>query len=122
MRSICCVSAAGTNTQNFGLANASDPLSYECFQPSTLQVQRPQTLRIGADGAVVLGAMGRATATGNNNKPYVVNGEAERTFTWISLQDSDKHLVQLRNSSDIIECHYIAVSGSGSSKKVSSSV
>lgn len=111
-------SRAGTNTQNFGLANATDPLSYECFQPSTLQVQRPQTLRIGADGSVALGAMGRATATGNNNKQYVVNGEAERTFTWISLQNSDKHLVQMRNSSGIIECHYMSVTGTGSSKKV----
>lgn len=83
-------------------------------------MQRPQTLRIGADGSVVLGAMGRATATGDNNKQYVVNGEAERTFTWISLQNSDKHLVQLRNSSGIIECHYLDVTGSGSSKKVSS--
>lgn len=99
---------------SFALANADDPLSFECIS-SGATISRTGTVTItSASSSVVFGAVPQAT-TAVGAATYVAPPVPEQAFTWATY-DASSGLLQLRNASGVIQCHYAKVRGSGGSR------
>lgn len=85
--------------------------------PSGATISRTGTLTISsASNSVVFGALPQGTAV-VGVATYVAPAVPEQTFTWATY-DASSGLLQLRNASGVIQCHYAKVRGSGSSRSL----
>jgi hypothetical protein len=112
-------SYTGTSKQNFGLADPTNPTSWECLPGSgtTNVVTRDRTMNGTSSGnTLTLGAM-PATTYNSGVATFTLPAVDSVTYGFAAYDPSTK-ILQLRNpnNQNKIECHRATESGSGNSR------